>query len=440
MLAEGEVPEGPDPEEPDTAESQTSEGPPAARTRAVPPIISDPSDPSRLLGEIVQRETERNALIPRSPINDLSEATTRLSNGLYNDTGVRLGLNINHASQDLSVALPNQPTGGSTTDLDFILSWDVVNRGTPTVGKIYAHLEGRWDYGTRGPQNLGFQSLGSAIGTANAFSGYEPTFLLRNLYWQQGSSEAGWFYRIGRITTDAILGTSKYLSPVTTFLSNASTGFFANAYPDTGYGVVAGAWITDRLGVMALASDAYGNRFTDGDLSRMTFYTAGEIAFKQWPLTENAGYSKITIWNNPGGLPINAMTGRSGWGMSVKLEQELTTDGRLIGIGRWSKSLGGSAAIWDEQASAHLVYNNPRLLRILKDDAIGVGFNWLKVNEETRDEYDIEVFYRFPLFQNLDVTLAYQYDIQPANAVTPILKRSIIDDGSAFTLRLRTTF
>jgi carbohydrate-selective porin OprB len=197
--------------------------------------------------------------------------------------------------------------------------------------------------------------------------------------------------------------------------------------------------LSDRLAVLGLVADTYGNRFTDGDISKKTFYTAGEILFKQWPLTENAGYSKITFWNTPGGIQINAATGKKGWGMTIKLEQELTSDGRVVGIFRWGRSFDG-AAIWDQQVGTHVVYNNPRLLRILRDDALGVGFNWVKVNDETRDEYGIECFYRFPLFENMDLTLAYQYTFQPANAVTPVLAQSLLDGGSAFSLRLRSTF
>jgi hypothetical protein len=423
--------------------------------QGVTPFVSSPTDPSYFLEEIQQDRKERSALIPDYPLQEVHEAFSSLKENLYDATGIRIGLNINHVSQSLSVnqasldsalleafyrnQIGNQPFGGSTTDLDLIVSWEVINKGKPNVGKIYAHLEGRWDYGTRGPQNLGFLTLKSAQGTANAFSGYDPTFLLRNLYWQHGSAEAGWVYRIGRITTDSILATSKYLSPVTTFLSNAGTGLFSSGYPDTGYGAMGAIKLSDRLAVLGLVADTYGNRFTDGDISKKTFYTAGEILFKQWPLTENAGYSKITFWNTPGGIPINAATGKKGWGMTVKLEQELTSDGRVVGIFRWGRSFDG-AAIWDQQVGTHVVYNNPRLLRILRDDALGVGFNWVKVNDETRDEYGIECFYRFPLFENMDLTLAYQYTFQPANAVTPVLAQSLLDGGSAFSLRLRSTF
>jgi porin len=54
-------------------------------------------------------------------------------------------------------------------------------------------------------------------------------------------------------------------------------------------------------------------------------------------LTKNAGYSKITFWHNDGtkdGLPLNGSSGNEGWGIFVKHEQELTSDGRAIAIGR----------------------------------------------------------------------------------------------------------
>ena len=60
---------------------------------------------------------------------------------------MKVGLNINHASQDLTVALPDQPTGGSTTDTDLLFSWEVIDQGKPTAGKIFAQAEGRWKPG-----------------------------------------------------------------------------------------------------------------------------------------------------------------------------------------------------------------------------------------------------------------------------------------------------
>jgi hypothetical protein len=409
------------------------------------PIISDPEDPGVLLQEIQQRQMEKEALFTENLLRSFKASITDATNTLYDSIGLRIGYNINNIYQGLTAALPDNPRYGWTTDHDLILAWELIDKGQPTAGKIYFHLEGRFDYDTRGPQNLGFISLASAQGTANAFSGYDPNVIIRNFYWHHGSAEAGWFYRIGRITSDAILATSRYISPVTTFFSNAGTGLFSSGYPDSGMGAVAGVLITDRFGIMGLAADAYGDRFTFGEPGRGNFYTAGELAFKQWPLTPNAGFSKLTIWNQPGGKAINAATGEPGWGMTLKLEQELTSDGRLVGIGRWGKSFS-DASIWNQQVGVALVFNNPRLIGTLKDDAFGLAFNWVKVNSETRDEYGVEAFYRFPLLADLDLTLAYQYVINPANAVTPgipqlgIPKTVVLSDGSALSIRLRMIF
>jgi hypothetical protein len=62
------------------------------------------------------------------------------------------------------------------------------------------------------------------------------------------------------------------------------------------------------------------------------------------------------------------------------------------------------------------------------------------VNTQTRDEYGVEACYRFPLFTDLDLTLAYQYVFNPANAVSTDPDTVLLADGSALSLRLRTTF
>jgi carbohydrate-selective porin OprB len=51
----------------------------------------------------------------------------------------------------------------------------------------------------------------------------------------------------------------------------------------------------------------------------------------------------------------------------------------------------------------------------------------------TPRETNYEIFYRFPLFLNVDLTLNYQYIDNPAT-------NTEYDNASAFALRLVTTF
>ena len=400
------------------------------------PLSSDPNDPGNILREVDQAEVEREALFPKSPLGGLRNRTDRAKQTIYEATGFKMGLVIQQLGQGITEVLPGNADIGTAADLDFVVQRALINRGQPNVGGVYYQLQGRWDYGTTGPQDLGFVSLASAGGTANSWSRYQPTFLTRNLYWQHGSNEAGWAYRIGKITPDATLLTSQYISPVTTFLPNVGTGVFAAGYPDSGLGFVGGVYPSDRVSVVGLISDANADRYNFGDIGAGDTYKAVQLGVKILPLTPKAGYSKFLLWQNDGtknGQPLNGSTGREGWGFAMKLEQELTPDGRAVGIFRYGRSYDDSA-IYKQQAGLSIVLNDPGDPIRLKNDMLGVAFNWVEsVVAGSRDEYNFEAFYRFPLFPAVDTTLSYQSVFDPAFTTE-------IDQASVFSLRLRTTY
>ncbi len=241
---------------------------------------------------------------------------------------------------------------------------------------------------------------------------------------------------MGKITPDALLASSAHLASETTFLTSGGTGPFAIALPDSGWGT-AGAWyFNDRVALGGLVSDANADRFDFGDIGEGDFFKAAELQVKIAPRTPKAGYSKLTLWHNDGskdGLPVNGMAGPSGWGVYVLHEQELTDDGRAIAILRYGKGFEESAA-YDQQAAVHFLLYEPRLLTRLKNDVVGAAFNWAKTNVAgARSEYNVEVFYRFPIIPHVDTTLSYQSVINPA------LTRDF-DHASVFSLRFRTVF
>jgi hypothetical protein len=155
-----------------------------------------------------------------------------------------------------------------------------------------------------------------------------------------------------------------------------------------------------------------------------------------FPRTAKAGYSKATFWYTDGtkdGTPINGMTGPEGWGFIFKLEQELTADGRAVGIVRYGQSFNDSA-LYKQLAGAHLLYYDPHVIGHIRNDVVGLAFNWgLATQPGARSEYNLELFYRLPIFPLVDMTLSYQAVIHPALDPTN-------DWASAFSLRLRTTF
>ena len=400
------------------------------------PLSSDPTDPGNILREVEQMDAEREALFSTSPLGGLRNRTDRAKQIIYEATGFKMGLVLQNVGQGLSKVLPGKADIGTATDLDFVVKRELIHKGKPNHGGVYFQLQGRWDYGTTGPQDLGFASLASAGGTANSWSAYTPTFLTRNLYWQQGSNEAGWAYRVGKITPDSTLLTSQYISPVTTFLPNVGTGVFAAGYPDSGLGIVGAVYPSDRISVLGLVSDANADRFNWGDVGAGDSYKAVQLGVKIAPRTPKAGYSKFLLWQNDGtknGQPINAMTGQEGWGFGMKIEQELTSDGRAVGIFRYGRSYDDSA-IYTQQAGLSVVLNDPPDPIRIKNDLVGVALNWVEsAAVGSREEYNFEAFYRFPIFPAVDTTLSYQSIFDPALAPS-------IDQSSAFSLRVRTTY
>ena len=160
-------------------------------------LSDDPDDPGNLLPTIRQRGAQKESVFRVSPLAGLHEVTDRAKDDLHEATGLELGLAITHLFQGLSESPLGDDTLGTVTDLDFLAAWELLDRGEPTQGELVFHVQGRWDYGTTGPEELGTGSLGSLVGTANTFAAYSPAFPIRNLYWEQGSEEAGWAQTAG---------------------------------------------------------------------------------------------------------------------------------------------------------------------------------------------------------------------------------------------------
>jgi hypothetical protein len=398
--------------------------------------LGNPTEPAILLPDIEDRNTEKDAVFSTSPLGWLHDGADRAKQAIEDATGLKLGAVYAQVFQGITDSIDNQDNTGTASTLDLLGTWGLINKGQPTEGQVVFHAQSRWDYGTTGPENLGARSLGSVIGTADTFSENDDLFIMRNLYWRQGSSEAGWVYRVGKITPDALLSSSPYLDSQTTFLTSGGTGPFAIALPDSGLGTVGAWYFNDRAALAGLVSDANGDRTDRGDIDDGDFFKAAELQVKVAPLTPDAPYSKLTLWHTDGtddGEASNGSFGPDGWGFYAMHQQELTDDGRAIGILRYGKSFDDSA-VYEQQAGVHFLLKEPRLSTRLKNDLVGVAFNWAESPVEgSRSEYDIEAFYRFPLFPDVDTTLSYQSVINPA------LTREV-DHASVFSLRVRVVF
>ena len=300
--------------------------------------FGSPTEPSNLLPLINQRRKEKDSLFPASPLGWLHDSTGKAKQKIFDATGLKLGIVFAHLFQGLSDAIDGEDKAGMATTFDMVGDWDLVDKGEPTQGQAIFHLQSRWDYGTTGPEDLGANSLGSLIGTGDTYARYPRALVLRGYYWRQGSPEAGWSYRVGKITPDGILSSSSHLDSQTTFLPTGGVTSGAIAFPDSGLGGVGAWYINDRATLVGLVSNANADRFDVfgfDDVGAGDIFAAAEFHLKIAPKTPKAPWSKLTLWHTDGtedGAGVNAMTGKSGWGFYLLHQQELSADGRAIGI------------------------------------------------------------------------------------------------------------
>ena len=177
------------------------------------------------------------------------------------------------------------------------------------------------------------------------------------------------------------------------------------------------------------------NRYGWGDIGAGDLYKAVELGVQIFPRTEKAGWSKLAVWHNDGTKrgASNGNLGPDGWGFFLKLEQELTADGRFIGIAKYGWS-DNDSALYESQANLLFLYYDPDFIGRIQNDVVGIGLNFVNPSlEGARGEYNPELFYRFPLFPQVDMTFTYHAIIDPS------LDRDN-DHASVFSIRLRSTF
>ena len=95
--------------------------------------------------------------------------------------------------------------------------------------------------------------------------------------------------------------------------------------------------------------------------------------------------------------------------------------GRAVGILRYGRSFNDSA-IYKHQGGAHFLFYDPSFIGRIRNDVVGLAFNWVQpTNSGGHNEYNVEVFYRFPLFPLVDMTLSYQSVMNPVLDPTTVM-------------------
>jgi porin len=200
---------------------------------------------------------------------------------------------------------------------------------------------------------------------------------------------------------------------------------------DAAIGVFVNAMITDNFYIIAGMADANADS-TDPFNGFDTFFNDNEY-FKTielgWTTSQDRFYidnTHLTLWH----MDSRMMAGLpSGWGANFSFAHSF--DDKWLPFFRAGYADGGGTLL-QKSVSAGIGYH-------LEDDIslLGLGFHWGQPNEDTfgpglDDQYAMELFARFQVTQNIQVTPDIQLIINPALNPT--------DDHSwVFGLRARAT-
>lgn len=380
--------------------------------------LAAPADPVKRVNAHIELR-ERDYLLNSAGLKAFYEWFDAGRGKLYKSTGLKLGGFHSTLFQGANKSFPDQDREAIATISALYGTWDVLEKGDPSAGQISFGVEARWGYGDiLTPSELGSIGIGSATGTTDPYGATTPTFVLRELFWRWGPAAERFNYRIGRITPDRLFTSSENLDPVRMFFPVGSQGSPSVGFPDSGLGFAVGLYPTDRFRLGVVVADANGDRYNWGDIGEGNFFKAIEFQTKLFPITEKAPFSSVALWHTDGtDDPENAKdssTGEDGWGFFVKLEQELSTSGKNIGMIRYGHSYDGAAA-YKEQASIRYIRLDPPDPFNVKDDRFGIAASWVDpiVNPDDRTEWGFDTFYRFNLLERIEATLGYQVIFQP---------------------------
>jgi porin len=292
-------------------------------------------------------------------------------------------------------------------------SLELVGRESGNTGAIVYKIEHRHRYTDIAPKVLSFN-----LGYAGIFAApyNDDELRVTNLYWRQ-SLGGGRFALLG-----GFLDATDYVdifglgSPWLHFMNLAfSTGAASIALPNDGLlGLAGAAWLSDHVYAIASIGDNASDPtdpFTGFDrfFNVNEYFTSAEVG---WTTAHDRAYFDnihVTFWHSD----EKAETGDpSGWGLNFS--------GTWLFENRWMPFLRGGYAkdggsLLEASVSMGVGYQ-----WVPGRDVLGLGLNWGKPNSTTwgeglRDQYTVELFWRWQLGSQLAVTPDLQLLINPAN-------------------------
>lgn len=345
---------------------------------------------------------------PRSSLPGYTAWKARLA-----ENGLRFNLDYLALGQSTNSDLGEGEAGGGI--LRFYGNWQAAANGSLTF-----KVENRYAYGDVAPQNLGFDAGALAI-TGTAFN--DNGTMLTNLFWTQRDPGGRWVLQFGQIDVTDFVDVYGLVSPYTAFQNLAfNTSPTINA-PNPGLGVAAGYRFENNLYVVGSVADANADP-TEPDFDVFdtgeTFKSL-EIGFTSSPDRIYFDNIHLTFWQSD-----KASDGSRAGDEGVAFSAAWFVKNTWMPFLR-AGTAKGDAALYKTSVSAGIGYF------ARNTDLAGLGLNWAEAKGIRGEQFTGELFYRFTISPDFQITPSLQYIRNP-------LLDPDADDIAILGLRVRMVF
>ncbi len=399
----------------------TGSSQPTARVREEPSI--GPATPEDVTDELEESRMRADSIFGPGPLEPVHRAWDAMADAVEEGIGLKLGMNYTLVYQYGTRA--REEPHAAAGDLDLFGSWHVFDLDGRWPGRIVFDTEVRHRAAPITPNELAEQ-VGSAWPTTVEFD--EQDFSVVQVYWDQGSFEDRFRYRLGKQDPSLVFHGGRYTNSSTAYLNAAFSDTPTLPFPEAGFGVTAGVYPSQEVYVLAAVQDALGDRegfsFDDRGL-----FSALELGFTPGYGERGEGLYNLTFWHTEEREEEGERL-PAAWGFALALEKELGEKGNVVPFVRYSWASDAATPV--QQLLAVGVGFEEVCGR--NRDLIGLGVSWGRPHDRSRpDQYVAEAFYRLHLTRNVNLTPDIQLIVNPSDAPS---RRTVW----VFGVRLRTLF
>jgi porin len=365
--------------------------------------------PASVGAQLRSDEASKASLFRPQTIPSALRSYVAFKDRLRDEHGLSYGMDYNLLYQHADQSLGEQNAAGGV--LRLFGTWTLFDQASARPGSIEFKVENRHRLGTEvAPASLAGQ-IGYAGLTAVPFS--DAGTILTNLYWHQSFLDNRLAYIVGIVDVTDYVGVYGLVNPWTDFINLAFSTDPTTPAPDQGFGAAVRWNPAEHYYVLAGLADANGNPrdpvdSVDGFFSDGEYFKHIEVGwFGSWE-SRFEDNIHLTYWRADeraaAGVP-------DGWGLQVSVSRKL--DERWLPFLRIGYADGGGAPLERSVGTGFAYYPADG------DSVFGLGINWGRANRAsfgaaTDDQYTLEAYYRFQLFERLAITPDLQLILQPA--------------------------